>query len=262
MTFDATSVATYRNDPDRDELSAALLVATLLSPSVDAARVRGMLVDLHDQFVRGRSVPADPATLVAFLRDEGFRMTDDPSSLDASRIDAVLTSRRGIPILLSIPYLMVGRAAGLTTQGINFPGNFLLRADGALIDPANAVALSSADIDKRLAAAGLEHLRATALTPASADEMAVRMLNNVKAIHAARGDLVAALALIDCQLPLVADPGSLQIERAELWFLLGDAAAAIAILEEARRTLAGSGWIVEIEKRLKRLRRQPPATVH
>ncbi len=259
---DALSIETYRNDPDRDELSAALLVATLLSPSVDAARVRQMLIELRDRFVRDAVDRVDPATLVAFLRDEGFKATDDPSSLDASRIDEVLTSRRGIPITLAIPYLMVGRASGLTTQGINFPGHFLLSANGVLIDPANAVQLTSADVDQRLADAGLEHLRATALAPASADEMAVRMLNNVKAIHAARGDLVAALALIDWQLPLVADTGSLQIERAELWFALGDAAAAIAILEEAQRTFAGTNWEAEIEKRLKRLRRQPPATVH
>ena len=157
---------------------------------------------------------------------------------------------------------MVGRAAGLMTQGINFPGHFLLSANGVLIDPANAVELTPADIDRWLVDAGLEHLRATALAPASADEMAVRMLNNVKAIHAAHGDLVAALALIDCQMPLVVDTGSLQIERAELWYSLGDPAAAIGILEEARRTLAGSGWEAEIEKRLRRLRGQPPATVH
>jgi regulator of sirC expression with transglutaminase-like and TPR domain len=259
---DAIAIDTYRNDPDRDELTAALLVATLLSPSLDVARVRQMLGELHDRFVRAGSQPSDVAALVAFLRDEGFKMTDDPSSLDASRIDEVLTSRRGIPITLAIPYLMVGRAAGLTTQGINFPGHFLLSANGVLIDPANAVQLTLADIDQRLADAGLEHLRATALTPATADEMAVRMLNNVKAIHAARGDLVAALALIDCQLPLVADSGSLQIERAELWFALGNAAAAIAILEEAQRRLAGTAWVAEIEKRLKRLRGRPPATVH
>ncbi len=225
------------------------------------ARVRQTLGEMRERFTRAAQ-PADPATLISFLRDEGFKMTDDPSSLDASRIDEVLASRRGIPITLAIPYLMIGRAAGLTTQGINFPGHFLLSANGVLIDPANAVQLTNADVDQRLTNAGLQHLRATALTPASADEMAVRMLNNVKAIHAARGDLVAALALIDCQLPLVPDPGALQIERAELWFSLGNSDAAIAILEQARRTLAGTGWEAEIEKRLRLLRRQPPGTVH
>ncbi|HEY6599271.1 MAG TPA: transglutaminase family protein, partial [Pseudomonadales bacterium] len=150
----AAAVETYRNDSDRDELSAALLVATLLSPSVDAARVREALAEMRERFVRSAQA-ADPATLVSFLRDEGFKMTDDPSSLDASRIDEVLASRRGIPITLASPYLMVGRAAGLATQGINFPGHFLLSANGVLIDPANAVQLTSADVDQRLTNAGL-----------------------------------------------------------------------------------------------------------
>ena len=262
MTLDTTAVEVYRSDPDRDELSAALLVATLLSGVVDAARVRQMLVDLHDRFTAGEPHDADPSKLVAFLRSEGFRMTDDPSNPDASRIDAVLASRRGIPITLSIPYLMVGRALGLETHGINFPGHFLLRANDVLIDPANAVQLTRADVDRRLADAGLEHLGVNALAHASADDMAVRMLNNVKAIYASRGDLVAALALIDCQLPLVTDTGALQIERAELWFSLGNTAAAIAILDEARRTFGGTGWEAEIDKRLKHLHRRPPATIH
>ena len=60
----------------------------------------------------------------------------------------MLSSRRGIPITLSIPYLMVGRALGMTTQGINFPGHFLLSADGVLIDPLTADLLTSADVER------------------------------------------------------------------------------------------------------------------
>ena len=107
----------------------------------------------------------------------------------------------------------------MTTQGINFPGHFLLSANGVLIDPLTADAADAAPTSSDwLADANLTHLAPNALAPASPDEMAVRMLNNVKAIYAARGDFVDALALIDCQMPLVGDTGPLQIERAELWF--------------------------------------------
>ncbi len=205
---------------------------------------------------------SDPQSLVGFLRDEGFKASDSLHSLDASRIDKVLSSHRGIPITLSIPYLIVGRALGMTTQGINFPGHFLLSANGALIDPLRAELLSRADIERWLTEANLTHLGSNALVPASPDDIAVRMFNNVKAIYAARGDFVDALALIDSQMALVTDVGPLHLERAELWFRLGDAAAAVAVLEEARTELTGTRWEAEIDKRLKRLVGQPRSTIH
>lgn len=243
-------------------MAAALLVARTLEPIVDEASVRSMLVNLHDRFVGEFPQSANPQSLVGFLRDEGFKASDNVQSLDASRIDKVLSSHRGIPITLSIPYLMVGRASGMTTQGINFPGHFLLSANGVLIDPLSAELLSRADIDRRLTEANLTHLGSNALVPASPDDMAMRMFNNVKAIYAARGDFVDALALIDTQLALVSDAGPLHLERAELWFRLGDAAAAAAVLQEARTELAGTPWEAEIDKRLKRLAGQPRSTIH
>jgi regulator of sirC expression with transglutaminase-like and TPR domain len=243
-------------------LTAALLVAKTLEPTVDELSVRGALVDLRDRFVAGFPQGADPRSLVGFLRDEGFKASDNQQSLDASRIDKVLSSRRGIPITLSIPYLMVGRALGMTTQGINFPGHFLMSANGALIDPLSAELLTRSDIDRWLTESNLTHLGANALAPASPDDVAVRMFNNVKAIYAARGDFVDALALIDIQLALVTDVGPLHLERSELWFRLGDPAAAAAVLEEARIGLAGTRWEAEIDKRLKRLVGQPRSTIH
>ena len=243
-------------------MSAALLVARLLEPSVDEARVRRMLIDLCDRFVVQVPHGVAPATLTAFLRDEGFKGADDLQSLDASRIDVVLASRRGIPITLSIPYLMVGRALGMKTRGINFPGHFLLSADDVLIDPLDATLLRPTDIEQWLAEANLAQLGASALATASPDDMAVRMLNNIKAIYAGRGDLVAVLAIIDCQLPLVAETGPLHLERAEVWFHLGDPAAAAAVLDQARAELLGTRWEVEIDRRLRRLAGRPRTTLH
>jgi len=257
-----TLVERYLEDTDRDELAAALLVARTLEPNVDEGEVRTALGTLGDRCAARLSPDAAPQSLADFLRDEGFKASDNLQSLDASRIDKVLSSHRGIPITLSVPYLIIGRALGMTTQGINFPGHFLLSANGVLIDPLTADLLSSSDVERWLTDANLTHLGPNALAPASPDEMAVRMFNNVKAIYAARGDFVDALALIDVQLALVRDTGPLHLERAELWFRLGDAAAAASVLEGARRELVGTRWEAEIDKRLKRLAGQPPSTIH
>jgi|KBSSwiStaDraftv2_1062776.scaffolds.fasta_scaffold34793_1 regulator of sirC expression with transglutaminase-like and TPR domain len=262
MADKPTLVERYLEDTDRDELAAALLVARTLEPNVDEGEVRTALGTLGDRCAARLSPDAAPQSLADFLRDEGFKASDNLQSLDASRIDKVLSSHRGIPITLSVPYLIIGRALGMTTQGINFPGHFLLSANGVLIDPLTADLLSSSDVERWLTDANLTHLGPNALAPASPDEMAVRMFNNVKAIYAARGDFVDALALIDVQLALVRDTGPLHLERAELWFRLGDAAAAASVLEGARRELVGTRWEAEIDKRLKRLAGQPPSTIH
>ena len=262
MADKPTLVERYLEDTDRDELAAALLVARTLEPNVEEGEVRTALGTLGDRCAARLSPDAAPQSLADFLRDEGFKASDNLQSLDASRIDKVLSSHRGIPITLSVPYLIIGRALGMTTQGINFPGHFLLSANGVLIDPLTADLLSSSDVERWLTDANLTHLGPNALAPASPDEMAVRMFNNVKAIYAARGDFVDALALIDVQLALVRDTGPLHLERAELWFRLGDAAAAASVLEGARRELVGTRWEAEIDKRLKRLAGQPPSTIH
>jgi regulator of sirC expression with transglutaminase-like and TPR domain len=238
------------------------LVARTLEPSLDETSVHRQITELRDQCAAQFPHSFDPSMLVEYMRREGFKAADNPHALEASRIDLVLSSHRGIPITLSVPYLMVGRASGMTTHGINFPGHFLLSANDVLIDPLNAALLTRADVDRWLTDANLTHLGENALVPATPDDMAVRMFNNVKAIHAARGDYVEALALIDVQLRLVADPGPLHLERAELWFRLGDAAAAAAVLEDARAILAGTRWEAEVDKRLRRLGGQPRSTIH
>jgi regulator of sirC expression with transglutaminase-like and TPR domain len=239
-----------------------LLVARTLEPSVDEPAVRRELDELRDRFVATIPEGASATTLVRFIGGEGFRGADNMQALDPSRIDRVLVTRRGIPITLSIPYLMIGRGLGLTTRGVNFPGHFLLRADGELIDPLNAQLLTQVDVERWLKEGNFTHLGANALAAASADDMALRMFNNVKAIFAASGDFVGALAMIDCQLKLVTDGGALHLERAELWFRLGNSTAAAAVLDSVREQFAGTRWEAEIDKRRRRLGSQPGSTIH
>lgn len=238
------------------------MVARTLDPTVDEPSVRQQLDELRDRFAATVPDRAAPATLARFIGEQGFRAADNMQTLDPSRIDWVLTTRRGIPITLSIPYLMVGRGLGMQTHGVNFPGHFLLRADDILIDPLNAQLLTQHDTDRWLKDANLSHLGSAALATAAPDDIAVRMFNNVKAIFAARGDFVGALALIDCQLQLVTDEGALHLERAELWFRLGNTTAAATVLESVRDQFAGTRWEAEIDKRLRRLGSQPRSTVH
>ena len=56
-----------------------------------------------------------------------------------SYLPAVLNTRHGLPVLMSLVYKLVGEGAGLTVEGINAPGHFMVRVlcDNAwmIVDP-------------------------------------------------------------------------------------------------------------------------------
>ena len=85
-----------------------------------------------------------------------------------AQVHQVLERRRGLPISLSVLYLLVGRRAGLSMAGVGMPNHFLVRIHGVrpmLIDPFHGGrAVTKADCIRYLRAAGYgssatDHLR-------------------------------------------------------------------------------------------------------
>jgi regulator of sirC expression with transglutaminase-like and TPR domain len=111
--------------------------------------------------------------------------TDEYDNPDNSMLDLVLERRRGLPILLSTVYVEVARRAGIELGPVGLPGHFVVAHFGAdpplLLDPF----------------AGGGEVITTAppqlVRPWRAHEVAMRMLNNLVASFARRGDLGAAL---------------------------------------------------------------------
>ena len=116
---------------------------------------------------------------------------DDPEN---SMLDAVLVSRRGLPILLSIVYAAVGRRAGLPLHGVGLPGHFVVGHFGTapplLLDPFTGGEL--------IVPEGGEAL----VRPWSAQEIALRMLNNLVASFQRRGRLTEAIRAAEMRLEL------------------------------------------------------------
>jgi len=131
--------------PDPDLAVAALMIARIEYPHLDASRYIDLLDDLGQEATRrvaGASrLPGDaprfvdPLTLAKvtalsdyLFLDERFvgnqRHYDDPRN---SCLNEVLDRRTGIPITLAVVYMEVARRAGLQIEGINFPGHFLMR---------------------------------------------------------------------------------------------------------------------------------------
>jgi regulator of sirC expression with transglutaminase-like and TPR domain len=127
---------------------------------------------------------------------------------DNSMLDLVLARRRGLPILLSVVYVEVARRAGVELAGVGLPGHFVVGHFSAdppvLLDPfAGGAPVSAAGTAEAL------------LRPWRAQEIAMRMLNNLVAAYDRRGDLTRALRAATMRLALPADPrlqDTLQVE--------------------------------------------------
>jgi regulator of sirC expression with transglutaminase-like and TPR domain len=71
-----------------------------------------------------------------FGRELGFRgNADDYYSARNSLLPCVMDSRLGIPISLSVLYMIVAGRASVIVEGINLPGHFVVRHGAILFDP-------------------------------------------------------------------------------------------------------------------------------
>jgi regulator of sirC expression with transglutaminase-like and TPR domain len=135
---------------------AALLIAQEEYPDLDVPQYLQRLHAMGEQLGRDLAVYAetDGSSPDGFTRADrlralrnylygefGFKGTSDDSFFDPrnSLLNEVLDRRTGLPILLALVFIEVGRAIGLELAGVSFPGNFLVKTmDGGpelLLDP-------------------------------------------------------------------------------------------------------------------------------
>jgi regulator of sirC expression with transglutaminase-like and TPR domain len=117
------------------------LLARSMIPGTEVAEWRGLLDQWAGQVAQYRAredTAEDRVRLLAhFLGGQlGFRgNTEDYYNPDNTLLPRVMTTRLGIPITLTLLYMLIGQRCGLRVEGINFPGHFLARHDGVLFDP-------------------------------------------------------------------------------------------------------------------------------
>jgi regulator of sirC expression with transglutaminase-like and TPR domain len=89
-------------------------------------------------------------------RDLGLRgQTRDYYDASNSHLSAVVERHRGLPILLSSVWILVGRRAGIEVDGVGMPGHFIARVggpSGVLVDPFEAGRMLSLDACKDVVA--------------------------------------------------------------------------------------------------------------
>jgi regulator of sirC expression with transglutaminase-like and TPR domain len=205
----------FRQAVDRPEENielgrAALTIALTDYPGLDISDYLARIDQLATE-VMGRLGPeADIYRSIAALsyvlfRQYGFHGNrDDYFDPKNSFLNEVIERKTGIPITLSVLYMEVARRAGLTLDGVGFPGHFLVKGVGdgeeIVIDPFNSgEIMSREDIDKMLfdLYGGKVAFHSNFLAPSAKKDILKRMLANLKAIYINGNDLVRSLAALD-----------------------------------------------------------------
>ena len=243
-----------RADP-LDVARAALVIARIEDLGLDVDRHLGTLNRLGEaaagdlESLGGASPRAAVTALNARLFEhEGFSgnrvQYDDYRN---SLFNVVLDRRLGIPITLALVYMEVARRAGLTVDGVAFPGHFLMRVPGGsaedwplILDPfAAGVALDELSCRRILRrfidAPDDAPLDRTLLEPCTPRGLLARILNNLKRTYLNVRSFPQARAASDLLLAL--DP-TLIVERRDrglLAYHLADYGAALQDLEDYLR---------------------------
>ncbi len=267
-----------QSDDAIDVLQGALLVAKDVYPSLDVpavvAEVDELAAPLGDLGRAPRA--AQIAAVSGRFAELGFRgNAEDYYDPKNSLLPDVLERRLGIPITLSIVWCALAERAGVLAHGVAFPGHFVVRVDSAadvergsssdfvLVDPFEGGKVldeaAQAALLRRTLGAGAQ-LHPSLLSPASPRAVLVRLLSNLKAIYASRGDHGRAFVAIDRILSLQPDSARILRERAGVSLRLGAHEVARADLARVLVLEPQAPDVPAIKKQLAALATSAPAT--
>lgn len=174
--------------------TGAFLIARYAYPSLDVTSYQAQL-DQMAQEVRARigCRSSGEETVNAVNRylftEQGFRgNTKNYYEPDNSYLNRVMDRRIGIPISLSVVYLLIGQRLGLPLLGIGMPGHFLVKYESkrysVFIDCFNGGALLTEKNCARFLTEAGYGFDEKYLQPSSVRAILARMVKNLCAIYA------------------------------------------------------------------------------
>ncbi|MBX3219815.1 MAG: tetratricopeptide repeat protein [Labilithrix sp.] len=257
-----------------DEIDVALGAALIAKDvyhdlDVDALlrRVEDLAGPLKGALLAGAPVSEQVDAVSARFRDLGFRgNVDDYYDAKNSLLPDVLERRTGIPITLTLVWCELARRAGVRARGVGFPGHFLARVDGdddaapLIVDPFAGGRVVSDEAARALLERTLgvgAELHPSLFAPAWSRAMLVRMLMNLKAVWAGRGEHTRAFIALDRIVLLEPDSASILRERAGVALRLGIHELARTDLTRVLELEPDAPDAPNIQKRLVALRASP-----
>ena len=254
FSFSAPTALEYfdslvKSDDQFPLLEAAAALAQDEYPELDVQQVLG---DIDQLLARlKRRLPADAAPLARlralnqfFFHDLSFggNVNDyyDPDNRD---LNAVLRTRRGIPISLAVLWMELAQGLGLQARGVAFPGHFMIKVTlpkgQVVIDPFNGKSLSREELSERLEpykrsnglVGDFDIPLGLYLQAAEPREIIARMLRNLKEVHRAQEDWQRVIAVQDRLVALLPEAWAEHRDRGLAHAAQGHTALAVRDLE-------------------------------
>lgn len=253
-------------------LEAAASIAHEDYPGLDVQQLLGDVDQLLDR-VR-RRLPSDAPALQRlrmlnqfFYADLGFggnvNNFYDP---DNSYLNAVLRTRRGIPISLAVLWMELAQGLGLQARGVGFPGHFMVKVllpkGQVVLDPVSGQSLGREDLLERL-----EPYRRSGdwgqdqevplglyLQAAAPRDIIARMLRNLKEIHRSQQDLPRLLGVLDRLVLLLPQAWTELRDRGLVLGEMGRTRAAVQDLENYLDHVQDGLDVDAVAQRLRHLR--------
>jgi hypothetical protein len=174
---------------------AAWCLARAINPGLCTYDHQVMLNEWGRQYLSGISRclnNSDRVQLLSFqiANDLGFGGNSESYYCEQnSLLSSVIETRRGIPITLTLLYILIGARAAVKIEGINLPGHFIAKLGDVYFDPFNGCRiLCKCDVEQILERQGLK-LKDKHLQAASPRQFLMRMLANLLYVYDLDGEL-------------------------------------------------------------------------
>ena len=238
-----------QSDADFPLLEAAASLAQDDYPDLDVQQVLGSVDQLLARLKRRFAADAPPLQKLRALNQFFYRDLNFAGNLnhyydpENSYVNAILQTRRAIPITLAVVWLELAQGVGLAARGIGFPGHFMVKVNlpngQVVIDPVDGQSLSREELSERLEPfrrrSGLvdefEVPLGLYLQVAPPRDIIARMLRNLKEIHTSQEDWSRLIAVQSRLIVLVPQTWSEYRDRGLAHAELGQLEMALADLD-------------------------------
>ena len=238
-----------QSDAEFPLLEAAASLAQDDYPDLDVQQVLGSVDQLLARLKRRFAADAPPLQKLRALNQFFYRDLNFAGNLnhyydpDNSYINAILQTRRAIPITLAVVWLELAQGVGLAARGIGFPGHFMVKVNlpngQVVMDPVDGQSLSREELSERLEPfrrrSGLidefEVPLGLYLQVAPPRDIIARMLHNLKEIHTSQEDWSRLIAVQNRLIVLLPQTWSEHRDRGLAHAELGHLDMALADLD-------------------------------
>jgi regulator of sirC expression with transglutaminase-like and TPR domain len=230
-------------------LEAAVSIAQDEYPELDVQQVLGEVDQLLARLRRRLPAGTPPLQRLRalnqfFFRDLAFSgNVNNYHDPDNSYLNALLRTRRGIPISLALLWMELAQGLDLTVQGVGFPGHFMVKVHlpkgPVVLDPFTGQSLSREELAERLESFQTPGRSAQAFEPplglylqaSPPRQIIARLLRNLKEIHRTQEDWPRMLAVQNRLIVLLPESWAEYRDRGLLHAELGNAGMAVQDLE-------------------------------